>query len=125
MRIKMCSVHVDDPAAAFRFYTETLGFDELLAIPEHRLYIVKSADDAAGPGLLLEPNDNPVARDYQEGLHGLGIPAIVLGVPDVQAEYARLGALDVRFTGAPATDPSGTSVVFDDTCGNYIQLHQD
>ena len=33
MRVKMCSVHVEDPAAAFRFYTETLGFLELLSMP--------------------------------------------------------------------------------------------
>jgi len=120
----MCSVHVDDPAAAFEFYTTTLGFLELVKLPEFQLYIVKSPEEPTGVGLLLEPSSNPVAKAYQEGLHGQGIPAIVFGTPDVRAEYKRLGALGVRFTGEPSTDPSGTSVVFDDTCGNLIQLHE-
>lgn len=125
MRIKMCSVHVDDPAAAFEFYTRTLGFLELMKLPEYQLYIVKSPEDPAGVGLLLEPNNNPVAKAYQSGLHAQGIPTIVFGTPDVRAEYDRLGKLGVHFTAEPSTDPSGMSVVFDDTCGNLIQLHED
>jgi hypothetical protein len=46
-------------------------------------------------------------------------------VPDVRAEYERLLAAGVSFKGEPAEDPSGISAVFDDGCGNYIQLHQD
>jgi catechol 2,3-dioxygenase-like lactoylglutathione lyase family enzyme len=125
MRIKMCSIHVNDPAAAYEFYTRTLGFEELVVMPDYRLYVVKSPDDPDGVGLLLEPSDNPVAKAYQEGVHGLGLPAIVFGTPDVQAEYERLRALGVSFTAEPTTDPSGTTAVFDDGCGNLIQLHQD
>jgi predicted enzyme related to lactoylglutathione lyase len=125
MRVKMCSIHVNDPAAAFDFYTKTLGFEELLAIPEAGLFIVRSPEDRAGVGLLLEPSDNPIARAYMEGLHGAGIPVIVFGVEDVDAECARLTSAGVRFTGPPTTDESGTSAVFDDTCGNHVQIHQD
>lgn len=125
MRVKMCGVHVTEPATAFAFYTGTLGFEELLAMPEANLFIVRSPQDPQGVGLLLEPSDNPIAQAYKDGLYGQGIPAIVFGVPDVQAEYERLRALGVRFTGEPTTDPSGISAIFDDTCGNYIQLHQD
>ena len=53
MRIKMCSVHVNDPSAAFDFYTSVLGFEELLTMPEHQLYVVKSREDPDGVGLLL------------------------------------------------------------------------
>ncbi|KFF60280.1 glyoxalase [Cryobacterium sp. MLB-32] len=125
MRIKMCSVHVTDPSSAFVFYTKILGFEELVKMPEHELYIVRSPEDPAGVGLLLEPTDTKVGKNYQEGLYRLGIPAIVFGVPDVQAEYERLLALKVRFVEKPNTDASGTSAEFDDTCGNLIQLHQD
>ena len=121
----MCSVHVNDPAEAFAFYTTTLGFDELLAMPEASLYIVKSPEDPDGVGLLLEPSDNPVARAYKEGVYELGIPTIVFGVPDVHAEYERLSAAGVQFNGPPTTDPSGTSAVFHDNCGNLVQIHQD
>jgi catechol 2,3-dioxygenase-like lactoylglutathione lyase family enzyme len=121
----MSSIHVTDPADAFTFYTETLGFEELLVIPDAYLYIVRSPEDRDGVGLLLEPSNNPVARAYKEGVYELGIPTIVFGVKDVQAEYGRLKSLDVRFTGEPTTDESGTHAVFDDTCGNYVQIHQD
>lgn len=121
----MSSIHVDDPAEAFAFYTKTLGFEELLAVPDAYLYIVKSPEDPAGASLLLEPSDNPVAQAYKEGVYGLGMPTIVFGVKDVQAEYERLTSAGVRFTGEPTTDESGTHAVFDDTCGNYVQIHQD
>jgi predicted enzyme related to lactoylglutathione lyase len=125
MRIKMVGVHVDDPAAAFKFYTGTLGFLELMAAPEHNLFIVRSPEDPDGVGLLLEPSENPVARAYKEGIYKLGLPTIVFGTKDVQAEYERLSAAGVRFTSAPTTNPWGTTADFDDTCGNLIRLHQD
>lgn len=121
----MCSIHVQDPQAAHSFYTQTLGFETLMAMPEHNLFIVKDPGDAGSVGLLLEPSDHPVAAAYMKGLHDAGLPAIVFGVPDVRAEYQRLTDAGVRFRGEPSEDPSGTSAVFDDGCGNYIQLHQD
>jgi len=126
MRLKMCSIHVQDPAAAHTFYTETLGFETLMAMPEHNLFIIKDPGAGAGSaGLLLEPSDNPIGADYMNALHEAGIPAIVFGVPDVQAEYERLVAAGVTFKGEPSEDPSGISAVFDDGCGNFVQLHQD
>jgi predicted enzyme related to lactoylglutathione lyase len=125
MRVKMCSIHVNDPAEAFEFYVGTLGFMELLSSPEHNLYIVKSADPRTDVGLLLEPSDNSIAADYMKGLHDENIPVIVFGVEDVGAEYERLTALGVVFTSEPETGASGTSAIFDDTCGNLIQIHQD
>jgi catechol 2,3-dioxygenase-like lactoylglutathione lyase family enzyme len=125
MRLKMCSIHVQDPAAAHSFYTETLGFETLMAMPEHNLFIVKDPGAAGTVGLLLEPSDNPIAAAYMNGLHDAGFPAIVFGVPDVKAEYDRLTGAGVRFQGEPSEDPSGISAVFDDGCGNFIQLHQD
>ena len=132
----MCSIHVKDPAAAHSFYTGTLGFETLMAMPEYNLFIIKDPgsqgssspnDGAAGGdvGLLLEPSDNPIAAADMTGLYESGLPAIVFGVPDVRAEHDRLTAAGVRFQGEPSEDPSGISAVFDDGCGNYIQLHQD
>lgn len=125
MRVKMCSVHVVDPAAAFGFYTSTLGFAELMALPEANLFIVQAPDVTDGPGLLLEPSDNPIAENYRTALYGLGIPAIVFGVPDVRAEYERLSSLGVRFADEPTDDPSGLFATLDDGCGNYVRIHQD
>ena len=124
MRVKMCSIHVTDPAAAYAFYTGVLGFEELLAMPEGNLFIVRSPDDREGVGLLLEPSDNPIAAAYREGLYASGIPAIVFGTPDVRAEHDRLTAAGVRFTAEPTTNDFGTQADFDDTFGNIIRLHQ-
>jgi catechol 2,3-dioxygenase-like lactoylglutathione lyase family enzyme len=122
----MCSIHVTDPAAAHTFYTETLGFETLMAMPEHNLYIIKDpgADDSS-VGLLLEPSDNPIGADYMNAVHDAGMPAIVFGVPDVRAEYERLVAAGVEFKGEPAENPYGVSALFEDGCGNLVQLHQD
>ena len=127
MRLKMLSIHVKDPALAHAFYTGTLGFDTLMAMPEYNLFIIKDpgAENSSSPGLLLEPSDNPIASNYMNALHESGLAAITFGVPDVQAEYERLTAAGVTFQGEPSEDPSGVSAVFDDGCGNFIQLHQD
>ncbi|MEV7606864.1 VOC family protein [Paenarthrobacter sp. NPDC089322] len=126
MRLKLCSIHVKDPATAHAFYTETLGFDTLMAMPEYNLFIIKDpgASDSS-TGLLLEPSDNPIGANYMNAVYDAGMPAVVLGVPDVRAEYERLVAAGVKFKGEPAEDPSGVSAVFDDGCGNFVQLHQD
>jgi len=125
MRLKMCSIHVKDPAAAHEFYTRTLGFDTLMALPEHNLYIVKDPDGGGSTGLLLEPSDNPIGAAYMNACHDAGLPAIVFGVPDVRAEYQRLSAQGVIFQAEPSEGPGGISAVLDDGCGNYVQLHQD
>ena len=127
MRLKMCSIHVKDPAAAYEFYTGILGFESLLVMPEHNLYIVKDPAGSGGGsvGLLLEPSDNPIGAAYMNGCHDAGLPAIVMGVTDVRAEFKRLTAKGVIFQGEPSDGPGGTTAVFDDGCGNFVQLHQD
>lgn len=127
MRLKMCSIHVRKPAAAYEFYTGILGFESLMAIPEQNLFIVKDPVGSGGGsvGLLLEPSDNPIGASYMNGLHDAGMPAIVFGVTDVRAEFKRLTAKGVIFQAEPSAGPGGTTAVFDDGCGNFIQLHQD
>lgn len=124
MNIALTSVYVNDPMAAFTFYTTTLGFVERLLMPEANLAIVASADEPGGTGLLLEPNDNPIASTYQAALYQAGFPVIVLGVADMAAEHARLVERGVRFTTPPTVTPAGIEAIFDDTCGNLIQLFQ-
>lgn len=125
MRIKMCSIPVDDAAGAFAFYTGTLGFEQLLAVEEAQLYVVRAPQEPSGPGLLLEPAENEAARRYKESLRAAGVPVIVLGSADVRAEHERLRAAGVVFTGEPTSDESGTHATFDDGFGNFVQIHQD
>lgn len=124
MKIGLTSVFVNDPVAAFKFYTEVLGFVEKLYAPDAQLAIVVSPEDRDGTALLLEPTENPIAKSYQEAIYQAGLPPIVLSVTDLQAEYERLKGLGVVFRQEPTKTDYGTHALFEDTCGNLIQLHQ-
>ena len=120
----MTGVFVESPKEAFRFYTEVLGFVEKMFEPEAEIAIVVSPEDPDGTQLLLEPNGNPIAKTYQEGLYKAGIPVIVFGVEDIQETYERLKKAGVAFKKEPTTTEWGIQAIFDDTCGNWILLHQ-
>jgi predicted enzyme related to lactoylglutathione lyase len=124
MRIALTSVTVFDPLAAFRFYTETLGFVEKMYMPDMQIAIVISPEDPDGTSLLLEPRGGFGSDKYYEGIYNEGIPVIIFGTDDVRAEYERLKALGVVFKQEPTKTEWGTQAIFDDTCGNYIQIHQ-
>ena len=126
MRITLTGVFVSDQDEALRFYTETLGFVKKHDVPvgEFKWLTVVSPDDPDGTELLLEPNENPVAQEYQKGLFDQGIPAASFSVTDIRAEYEKLKSLGVTFTMEPTELPNVTIAVFDDTCGNLIQIMQ-
>ena len=124
MRINITSVFVDDQAKALRFYTETLGFRKKTDVPvgKDRWLTVVSVDDPDGTELLLEPDTHPAVGPYRQALLDDGIPATSFEVDDVKAEYERLRAGGVRFTQPPVEMGPATTAVFDDTCGNLIQV---
>jgi predicted enzyme related to lactoylglutathione lyase len=124
MKIALTSVFVHDPISAHRFYTEVLGFATRLLMPEANLAIVVSPEEPDGTGLLLEPNENPIASTYQKAIYELGMPVIVFGVDDVQKEYERLLQHGVVFRTPPTPNPVGVEAVLEDTCGNLVQLFQ-
>lgn len=126
MKIIITSVFVKDQEKALQFYTEKLGFvkKEDTPVGAFRWLTVVSPEDQDGTELLLEPHDNPVAQAYQKGLVAAGIPAASFGVSDIEEEYKRLTALEVTFTMQPTQAGRVTIAVFDDTCGNLIQLMQ-
>ena len=124
MRINLTSVLVDDQEKALRFYTEVLGFVKQYDVPvgEDRWLTVVSAEDPEGTALLLEPSSHPAVKPFKEALVADGIPFTSFAVDDVQAEYERLRGLGVRFTREPTAMGPVTTAVFDDTCGNLIQI---
>lgn len=125
MKIGMTSVFVPDPIAAFKFYTEVLGFREKMLMPEAYLAIVVSPEEPEGVNLMLEPNQNPIASTYQKGLYDSGIPCIVFFTADIQKEYERLKEKGVVFRKAPAQTEWGIETIFEDTFGNLVQLMQE
>lgn len=126
MKIKLSSVLVTDQAKALAFYTGKLGFVKKQDIPagEFRFLTVVSPDAPAGVELLLEPNAHPAARTFQKAIFADEIPATAFAVDDIRAEHIRLEKLGVRFTKPPTPMGAVTLAVFDDTCGNLIQIYQ-
>lgn len=124
MRINITSVFVDDQAAALRFYTDVLGFVKKADVPvgEFSWLTVVSPEQPDGVELLLEPSTHPAVPPYKQALVADGIPAAQFAVDDVQAEYDRLTQFGVTFTQEPTQMGPVTTAVFDDTCGNLIQI---
>lgn len=124
MRIYVTSVFVDDQDKALDFYTRVLGFEKKHDVPlgGPRWLTVVSPEQPEGTQVLLEPDGHPAVGPYKKALADDGIPAASFAVDDVQAEYDRLSALGVRFTQPPAEMGGTTTAVFDDTCGNLIQI---
>ena len=127
MRIGHTSVDVDDQQKALRFYTETLGFRLKHNIPmgEHAWITVVSAEEPEGTELVLEPAGLPAVIPYRQALVEDGIPFTAFTVDDVGAEHDRLAAKGVRFVQAPTDLGTVVTAVFDDTCGNLIQIMQE
>ncbi len=124
MRIAVTNVFVDDQDKAERFYTEVLGFVVKHDVPlgEHRWLTVVSPEDPGGAELLLEPAGHPAVGPFRDAMVADGIPCAQFTVDDVQAEYDRLARRGVSFTQEPVDMGAVTTAVFDDTCGNLIQL---
>ena len=127
MRIHMSGVLVDDQEKACRFYTETLGFQKKHDIPlgEHRWLTVVSPEDPSGTELLLEPDEHPAAKTFKSALVEDGIPYTSFAVTDIAAEFERLKGLGVRFTQEPTDLGTVVTAVFDDTCGNLVQIMEE
>jgi catechol 2,3-dioxygenase-like lactoylglutathione lyase family enzyme len=126
MKIVVTSVLVDDQDKALRFYTDVLGFEKKhdVSMGEFRWLTVVSPQDPNGTELLLEPDAHPAAKPFKEALVEDGIPYTSFGVEDVRADFERLSGRGVRFTQPPTEMGPVTTAVFDDTCGNLIQIAQ-
>jgi predicted enzyme related to lactoylglutathione lyase len=126
MKIKLTSVFVNDQNKALDFYTKTLGFSKKMDTQagNYQWLTVVSPEDPNGTQLVLEPNNNPAAKTYQESIFKQGIRSAAFFVDDIQKEHQRLKKLGVRFTMEPTKVTGSTIAVLDDTCGNLIQITQ-
>lgn len=126
MKITLVSIMVTDQARAQAFYTEVLGFTTKTDLPmgEHRWLTLVSPEGADGVELVLEPAAHPAGAAFQKALFADGIPATSFESADIAAEHARLVARGVVFRTPPTRSGPVTLAVFEDTCGNLIQLHQ-
>ena len=126
MELRLASVMVDDQDKALAFYVEKLGFVKSKDIPmgQFRWLTVTAPEGADGVELLLEPMGFPPAVTFQRALFEAGIPATAFISRNVAKEYDQLKKRGVRFRGEPAQMGPITAVLFEDSCGNLINLVQ-
>jgi Lactoylglutathione lyase and related lyases len=126
MQIKFISMMVQDQEKALKFYTEVLGFKKMADIPmgDYRWLTVVSPEGMEGVELVLEPLAFEPVKSYQKALFEAGIPANAFISKDLKSEVSRLKKLGVVFRGEPALQGPITTVLFEDTCGNLINLVQ-
>ena len=126
MQLKLMSVLVDDQQKALEFYTKILGFVKKQDFPvgKFRWLTVISPEGPDGIELLWEPNSKSFAIKYQKTLYKEGIAALALASKDVQKEFEKLTKLGVSFKMEPTKLDTTVIAMFDDTCGNYVQIFQ-
>jgi predicted enzyme related to lactoylglutathione lyase len=119
-------VYVDDQDKALEFYTRVLGFKKKQDFPvgNFKWLTVISPEDPDGVQLLLEPDENPAAKTFKAALFAQGMPMTTFFVDDLQKEFERMKQHGVVFTMEPTQIGPTTVAIFDDTCGNLIQLTQ-
>ena len=117
---------VNDQEKALKFYTEVLGFVKKTDIPlgEHKWLTVVSGEERDGVELLLEPMGFEPAKIFQKALFEAGIPLAMFSVENIEREYERLRKSGVIFSLKPTKMGPATIAIFDDTCGNNIQIAQ-
>ena len=125
MNIIANSIFVENQEEALQFYTNILGFEKKIDEPVgegFRWLTLVSPDQPDGAQLVLEPNGNPIASDYQQRLFEANIPITMFGVDNVQQTYDSLSQKGVHFTVEPTTMGSAKMAIFNDSCGNLIQI---
>lgn len=126
MQIYITNIFVNDQNIAEKFYTDILGFKVKNDIPigRFRWLTVVASEDLEGTELLLEPSVHPAVIQYKKSLFSDGIPVHSFKVSNLDAERKRLGDLGVEFVVEPVDSENVRIAVFNDTCGNLIQLIQ-
>jgi catechol 2,3-dioxygenase-like lactoylglutathione lyase family enzyme len=134
LSIDVTSVLVDDQQDALDFYTKVLGFQTKTDVNagEGRWLTLVSPASPDGIELLLEPDYNPnvqidgepAAQVYKRALYDAGVPVTSFASDDLEADYERMSNMGVVFALEPTEMDGVTIAIFDDTCGNLIQLHE-
>ncbi len=126
MRVLVTNIHVTDPKKAYTFYTEVLGFRDVLVVPDRDLYILgPSTGWEQGAQINLEPMTDPLTRAFQRHCLEEGLPVLMLAVPDAELEYWRLKELGLTFRLELTRDAIGLHFQVEDGVGNIVSIHKD
>jgi len=129
MKVKVIGIPVQNQETALKFYTEKLGFLKKIDIPlteGNRWLTIVSKEEPDGAEILLEPAPNHFepAKVYQRALFDAGIPYTQFNSDNIQQDFERLTNLGIEFSVKPTEMGTVKIAVFNDTCGNHIQIVQ-
>lgn len=126
MRVMVTGVPVTDTRAAYAFYTEVLGFRDVLVVPQHDLYILgPSSGWEQGCQINLELVEDQPTRAWQEHCLREGLPILMLAVPDAEMEYWRLKKAGLTFREELTRSAIGLHFQVEDGVGNILSIHTD
>jgi predicted enzyme related to lactoylglutathione lyase len=128
-RISHITLFVRDLDAAFKWYSELLGFEKRTDIslgPSER-WLAMGLPDQPDLGIFLEcPNIETHGANLYAALAeriGRG-SALILTTPDCRDAHRQLASRGVRFLSQPTEFPWGTTAMFEDLYGNALVLFQ-
>ena len=135
MQLHSIIIHVNDIDKAISFYTNNLNFKKSLNVSNKDIrngsYVRKTSlistdlnSDLKITFSSLANSFNPLL-EYKDHLFKSGVPYIKFLVKDIDSEYKRLKSLGVRFSLPPQLTGLSKIAIFDDSCGNYIQINEE
>ena len=125
MKIRLTSVLVDDQEKALQFYTGVLGFVKKRDIPMGGPRWLTSSRRKGRRTWNCCSNETGIRRRSRLSRRFSRTEALTaFAVDDIEKEYERLHARGVAFKQKPTPAGPVTLAVFDDTCGNLIQIYQ-
>jgi catechol 2,3-dioxygenase-like lactoylglutathione lyase family enzyme len=127
MKIGIVDVFVDDQEKARRFYTDVLGLQVKMdaSYGDGRWLTVVSPEEPDGTQLKLAPLTDAAAA-LQTARRETGEPTVSFTTTDCYRSYQELSDRGATFLSEPQQyGYGGTDAVFEDGCGNLLNLHQD
>ena len=132
MQLHSVSVAVNDIDKAIFFYTQNLFFtkkndiskiDKKTGLKHRKVSLCSTYSNNTVEIIFstLVNSFNPLLI-YQKELYEMGVPYLFFSVADINAEYDRLLNLGVIFSLKPKLIGLEKIAVFEDSCGNHIQI---
>jgi catechol 2,3-dioxygenase-like lactoylglutathione lyase family enzyme len=127
LKLSHFCLFVGDQDEALAFYTKKLGFEKRADVPfgDMRWLTVGSPDQPDLELVLIDAGVRPdIAEDVRDLMARGGMNGVIWQTADCRADYARLSAAGVEFTGEPEEHFYGIDVGFRDPFGNMFRLTQ-
>ena len=131
MKLHSVLIPVNDIDSAINFYTQNLFFkkkkdiskiDKITGLKKRKVSLSSTQSNNVEIIFSTLINSFKPLLIYQKELHKLGVPYLYLSVSNVDTEYDRLLNLGIIFSLKPKLIGVEKIAVFEDGCGNHIQI---